>query len=146
MPALWCGICEYENRAYAYFMFVWDLYILNQSFCEYDAVCDVNKLFLLKALQSFHVLSCRGKKAAAYIRSKQRHRHARAIRCTMVTLISKRFSSASANIDFITGKPLSTFFLNLIIVDNDPELTKDLTLAPPIDYKKFNIYMPIKQY
>ena len=54
--------------------------------------------------------------------------------------------SATANIDFLTGKPLSTFFLNLIIVDEDAELTKDLTLAPPIDYNNYNVNMPIKTY
>ena len=54
--------------------------------------------------------------------------------------------SATANIDFITNKPLSTFFVNLIIVDEDPVLTKDLTLAPPIDYNNYNINLPIKQY
>jgi hypothetical protein len=54
--------------------------------------------------------------------------------------------AASANIDFITGKPLNTFFVNLIIVDEDMELTKDLTLAPPIDYKHYNTNVPIRQY
>ena len=54
--------------------------------------------------------------------------------------------SAAANIDFINGRPLSTFFINLIIVDEDPEITKDLTLAPPIDYNHYNVNMPIKQY
>ena len=54
--------------------------------------------------------------------------------------------AASANIDFLTGKPLSTLFVNLIIVDEDMEVTKDLTLAPPIDYKHYNVNMPIKQY
>ena len=53
--------------------------------------------------------------------------------------------SATANIDFTTNKPLSTFFINLIVVDEDPELTKDLTLAPPIDYRHYNVNMPIKQ-
>ena len=53
--------------------------------------------------------------------------------------------SAAANIDFITNKPLSTFFINLIIVDEDPILTKDLTLAPPIDYNNYNINIPIRQ-
>ena len=53
--------------------------------------------------------------------------------------------SASSNIDFLTNKPLSTFFINLIIVDEDPELTKDLTLAPPIDYNHYNVNMPIRQ-
>jgi len=54
--------------------------------------------------------------------------------------------SATANIDFITGKPLSTFFINLIVVDEDPVRTLDLTLAPPIDYNNYNVNMPIKQY
>ena len=54
--------------------------------------------------------------------------------------------SATANIDFLTSKPLSTFFINLVIVDEDPELTKDLTLAPPIDYNNYNVNIPIKNY
>jgi hypothetical protein len=41
---------------------------------------------------------------------------------------------------------LNTFFINLIVVDEDPELTKDLTLAPPIDYNNYNINMPIRPY
>ena len=54
--------------------------------------------------------------------------------------------SATTNIDFLTGKPLNTFFINLIVVDEDPILTKDLTLAPPIDYNNYNINMPIRPY
>jgi hypothetical protein len=54
--------------------------------------------------------------------------------------------AASANIDFLTSKPLNTLFVNLIIVDEDMEVTKDLTLAPPIEYKHYNTNMPIKQY
>ena len=54
--------------------------------------------------------------------------------------------AASANIDFLTSKPLNTLFVNLIIVDEDMEVTKDLTLAPPIEYKHYNVNMPIKQY
>ena len=54
--------------------------------------------------------------------------------------------SATANIDFITSKPLNTFFINLIIVDEDPILTKDLTLAPPIDYNHYNVNIPIRNY
>ncbi len=54
--------------------------------------------------------------------------------------------SATANTDFLTSKPLSTFFINLVIVDEDPILTKDLTLAPPIDYNNCNVNMPIKNY
>jgi hypothetical protein len=54
--------------------------------------------------------------------------------------------SATANIDFTTNKPLRNFFINLIIVDEDPELTKDLTLAPPVDYNNYNVNMPIRNY
>ena len=54
--------------------------------------------------------------------------------------------AATTNIDFLTGRPLNTLFLNLVIVDEDMELTKDLTLAPPIDYKHYNTNMPIRQY
>ena len=54
--------------------------------------------------------------------------------------------SATANIDFLTSKPLSTFFINLVIVDEDAELTKDLTLVPPIDYNNYNVNIPIKNY
>ncbi len=35
------------------------------------------------------------------------------------------------------------FFINLIIVDEDPEPNKDLTLAPPIDYNNYIIDIPI---
>ena len=54
--------------------------------------------------------------------------------------------SATSNIDFITSKPLSTFFINLIIVDKDPILTRDLSLAPQNDYNPCNVNMPIKNY
>ena len=54
--------------------------------------------------------------------------------------------SATVNIDFLTNKPLSTFLINLIIVDEDPILTKDLILAPPIDYNNYNINIPIRPY
>ena len=54
--------------------------------------------------------------------------------------------SATANKDYITNKPLNTFFVNLIIVDEDPLLTSDLTLAPPIDYNNYNINIPIRNY
>ena len=47
---------------------------------------------------------------------------------------------------FLTSKPLSTFFINLVIVDEDPELTKDLTFAPPINYNNYNVNIPIKNY
>jgi hypothetical protein len=54
--------------------------------------------------------------------------------------------ATQVSIDFFAGKALSTFFCNLIIVDEDMEVTKDLTLAPPIDYKHYNTNMPIRQY
>ena len=54
--------------------------------------------------------------------------------------------SATSSIDFITGLPLKTFYISLIIVDVDPELTKDLTLAPPIDYNNYNVNIPIRPY
>ena len=54
--------------------------------------------------------------------------------------------STTANIDFLTSKPLSTIFINLVIIDEDPILTKDLTVVPPIDYNNYNVNMPIKNY
>ena len=54
--------------------------------------------------------------------------------------------TTTQNIDFITNQPLQFFYISLIIIDQDPELTKDLTLAPPIDYNNYNINIPIKQY
>jgi hypothetical protein len=50
---------------------------------------------------------------------------------------------AAANVNFFTNRPLSIFYISLVIVDEEPELTKDLTLAPPIDYNSYNINMPI---
>ena len=54
--------------------------------------------------------------------------------------------NASSNIDFITNSPLKNFYISLVIVDIDPELIKDLTLAPPIDYNTYNVNMPIRPY
>jgi len=54
--------------------------------------------------------------------------------------------TTTQNIDFITNQPLQFFYISLIIIDQDPELTKDLTLAPPIDYNNYNINIPIRQY
>ena len=54
--------------------------------------------------------------------------------------------NASANIDFITNTPLKNFYISLVIIDIDPELTKDLTLAPPVDYNNYNVNMPIRNY
>ena len=42
--------------------------------------------------------------------------------------------TTTANIDFITNTPLDFFYISLIIIDQDEEPTKDLTLAPPVDY------------
>ena len=56
-------------------------------------------------------------------------------------------SQNTTSIDFLTGSPLGfVFFLNLIIIDEDPELTLDTTLAPPIDYKNSHNNIPIKPY
>ena len=54
--------------------------------------------------------------------------------------------NASSDIDFITNTPLKNFYISLVIIDIDPELTKDLTLAPPIDYNNYNVNMPIRNY
>ena len=54
--------------------------------------------------------------------------------------------NASSNIDFITNSPLKNFYISLVIVDIDPELTKDLTLAPPIDYNNYKVNIPIRNY
>ena len=51
----------------------------------------------------------------------------------------------TANIDFFTGNPLNKFFISLIIVDEDDELTQDETLAPKVDYKNYGrLGMPIR--
>jgi len=50
-------------------------------------------------------------------------------------------SQTGAAIDYITGNPLSNFYINLVIVDEDLEPSKDTTLAPLIDYSQMhNIY------
>ena len=54
--------------------------------------------------------------------------------------------TTTQNIDFITNQPLQFFYISLIIIDEDVELTSDLTLAPPIDYNNYNVNMPIKPY
>ena len=45
-----------------------------------------------------------------------------------------------------TGAALQQFYINLIIIDVDPELTLDNTLAPPFDLKNYNVNFPINQY
>ena len=54
--------------------------------------------------------------------------------------------SATSSINYVTGLPLKTFYISLIIIDEDLELTKDLTLAPPVDYNNYNVNMPIRNY
>ena len=54
--------------------------------------------------------------------------------------------SATSSINYVTGLPLKTFYISLIIIDEDLELTQDLTLAPPVDYNNYNVNMPIRNY
>jgi hypothetical protein len=54
--------------------------------------------------------------------------------------------SATTSINYVTGLPLKTFYISMIIIDEDPELTSDLTLAPPIDYNNYNVNIPIRNY
>ena len=44
-------------------------------------------------------------------------------------------SLTSTATDFLTSSPLSNFYINLVIVDEDLERTYDTVLAPPIDMK-----------
>jgi hypothetical protein len=53
-------------------------------------------------------------------------------------------SQTALSIAFVNN--LVTFCLTLIIIDVDPELTLDNTLAPPFDSNNSNINFPIKQY
>ncbi len=52
--------------------------------------------------------------------------------------------TATSSINFINS--MNYFYIRLIIIDEDPERTLDLTLAPPIDYNNYNINIPIRQY
>ncbi len=54
--------------------------------------------------------------------------------------------TTTQNIDFIPDQPLQFFYISLIIIDEDPELTSDLTLAPPIDHNNYNVNIPIRNY
>ncbi len=45
-----------------------------------------------------------------------------------------------------TGTLLNQFYISFIIIDVDPELTLDNTLAPPFDLKNYNNNFPINQY
>ncbi len=53
-------------------------------------------------------------------------------------------SQTATGINFISGLP--NFNVNLIIIDVDPELTLDNTLAPPFDLKNYNNNFSINQY
>ena len=53
-------------------------------------------------------------------------------------------TQTSSSIAFVNN--LVNFCLTLIIIDYDPELTLDNTLAPPFDSNNYNINLPIKQY
>jgi hypothetical protein len=53
-------------------------------------------------------------------------------------------TQTSSSIAFVNN--LANFCLTLIIIDYDPELTLDNTLAPPFDSNNNNINFPIKQY
>jgi len=56
-------------------------------------------------------------------------------------------SQTTTAIDFTTGNPLSNFYLNLVIVDEDLERTYDTVLAPKFDIKNYNTgNIPIRQY
>ena len=56
-------------------------------------------------------------------------------------------SQTTSSIDFTTGSPLSNFYINLVIVDEDLERTYDTVLAPPIDMKNYNTgNYPIKMF
>ena len=54
--------------------------------------------------------------------------------------------AAITNIGFYTSGIFDLFFISLIIIDEDVEVTKDLTLAPPIDYNNYNVNIPIRNY
>ena len=53
-------------------------------------------------------------------------------------------SQITTAINYISGLP--NFNVNLIIMDVDPELTLDNTLAPPFQLKNYNNNFPINQY
>ena len=55
-------------------------------------------------------------------------------------------SQTSSSIAFLNNLNFVDFCLSLIIIDVDPELTLDNTLAPPFDSNNSNINFPIKQY
>ena len=51
----------------------------------------------------------------------------------------------SANIDFFGGTPLNKFFLSLIIIDEDDEVTNDTNLSTNVEFKNYGrLGMPIR--
>ena len=55
-------------------------------------------------------------------------------------------SQTTTAIDYITSNVLSNLYINLVIIDEDLQITTDTILAPPIDMKHYNVNMPIKMY
>ena len=55
-------------------------------------------------------------------------------------------SQTTTAIDYITSNPLNNLYINLVILDEDPEITTNTIFKPPIDMKHYNVNMPIKQY
>jgi hypothetical protein len=55
-------------------------------------------------------------------------------------------SQNTTAVDYITNNPLNDLYINLVIIDEDPEITTDTILAPPIDMKHYNVNMPIRMY
>jgi hypothetical protein len=56
------------------------------------------------------------------------------------------FPSQTSTSLVLTNTTLSILYISLIIIDIDPELTLDNTLASPFDSNNSNINFPIKQY
>jgi hypothetical protein len=54
--------------------------------------------------------------------------------------------SETTAVDYITSNPLSNLCIYLVIVYEDPQITTDTILAPPIDMKHYNVNMPIRLY
>ena len=55
-------------------------------------------------------------------------------------------TQTSSAIEFISGTPLSSFYINFVIIDEDLQISHYTTLAPPINFKTYNSNFPIKQY
>jgi len=55
-------------------------------------------------------------------------------------------AQTTSAVDFLTNNPLKNMYINLVIVDEDLEITNDTILAPPINMKNYNTNMPIRPY